>query len=446
MAETTKPYPSPEKLSEQLVNLCWRIAVELRAIYTTVQTKISQSDADKLYLGIKGKAVSATTADSATKATQDGSGNVISQTYAKTSALPTAMKGATASAAGSAGTVPAPEAGANAKYLRGDGTWQTPTNTTYNVMTAATSSAAGASGLVPAPAAGKQAQYLRGDGTWATPTNTTYNVMTAATASAAGAVGLVPQPSAGANAKFLRGDGTWQTVLTSQTKADWNATSGDGVINNKPTIPTATSDLINDSGFITSSAIPTVDASLSTTSTNAVQNKAVANALAGKMAATPAFIEFQSVGSSAGYGGYIDFHYNGSTADYTSRIIEDASGKVSITAANGLYVNGNAVVTRSSSSTTDVYITSTYHSGASWYRVWSDGFIEQGGKSGAGGTVTVTLPKAFTTTQYQVLVSDNGSNGEKYDPAIIISSTSVFRAYSSMTSAGCAKFWVAFGY
>lgn len=39
-------------------------------------------------------------------------------------------------------------------------------------MTGATSSAAGTSGLVPAPAAGKQASYLRGDGTWAVPTNT----------------------------------------------------------------------------------------------------------------------------------------------------------------------------------------------------------------------------------------------------------------------------------
>lgn len=35
--------------------------------------------------------------------------------------------------------------------------------------------------------------------------------------------------------------------------------------------------------------------------------------------------------SSAGHGGYIDFHYNGSTADYTSRIIENASGRLAIT-------------------------------------------------------------------------------------------------------------------
>ena len=41
-----------------------------------------------------------------------------------------------------------------------------------DIMTGATSSAAGTSGLVPAPAAGKQGAYLRGDGTWAIPTNT----------------------------------------------------------------------------------------------------------------------------------------------------------------------------------------------------------------------------------------------------------------------------------
>lgn len=43
-----------------------------------------------------------------------------------TDTKPVAMKGATSSAAGSAGYVPAPSAGAQAKYLRGDGTWQEP--------------------------------------------------------------------------------------------------------------------------------------------------------------------------------------------------------------------------------------------------------------------------------------------------------------------------------
>ena len=55
------------------------------------------------------------------------------------------------------------------------------TDTTYAVMKGATSSVAGATGLVPAPAAGSQAKYLRADGTWQTPpdTNTTYSVVTA---------------------------------------------------------------------------------------------------------------------------------------------------------------------------------------------------------------------------------------------------------------------------
>lgn len=44
--------------------------------------------------------------------------------------------------------------------------------TTADTMTGASSSADGSAGLVPAPAAGKQASYLRGDGTWAVPTNT----------------------------------------------------------------------------------------------------------------------------------------------------------------------------------------------------------------------------------------------------------------------------------
>lgn len=44
---------------------------------------------------------------------------------------PINMKGATSSAAGTAGYVPAPAAGASNRYLRSDGTWVVPPNTTY---------------------------------------------------------------------------------------------------------------------------------------------------------------------------------------------------------------------------------------------------------------------------------------------------------------------------
>lgn len=80
----------------------------------------------------------------------------------------------------------------------------TDTNTTYTNMKAATASAAGAAGLVPAPAAGKQTSFLRGDGTWVVPTNTTYGLASTT------ANGLLRQLN-GSTSSFMRGDGTWAT-------------------------------------------------------------------------------------------------------------------------------------------------------------------------------------------------------------------------------------------
>lgn len=61
--------------------------------------------------------------------------------------------------------------GANIRTTNGAGT-----NTDVDfTMGAASASAAGSAGFVPAPAKGKQGQYLRGDGTWNTPTDTTYS-------------------------------------------------------------------------------------------------------------------------------------------------------------------------------------------------------------------------------------------------------------------------------
>lgn len=78
-----------------------------------------------------------------------------------------------------AGNKHIPAGGASGQFLKwsADGTavWAADNNTTYSAFQAATASAAGGMGLVPAPAAGAQAKYLRADGTWQTPPDTKYS-------------------------------------------------------------------------------------------------------------------------------------------------------------------------------------------------------------------------------------------------------------------------------
>lgn len=100
----------------------------------------------------------------------DGNGKMyVNVPWTDTNTTYTDMGAASASAAGKAGLVPAPAAGAQAKYLRGDGTWQTPPNTTYGLASTT------ANGLLR-QLNGSTSNFMRGDGTWATPPNTTYAV------------------------------------------------------------------------------------------------------------------------------------------------------------------------------------------------------------------------------------------------------------------------------
>ena len=70
--------------------------------------------------------------------------------------------------------------GRTVTVTKGNGTVSTFTtqDTTYGNMNGATTSAAGKAGLVPAPATGANNRYLRSDGTWAVPpdNNTTYQL------------------------------------------------------------------------------------------------------------------------------------------------------------------------------------------------------------------------------------------------------------------------------
>jgi len=86
---------------------------------------------------------------------------------------------------------------------------------------------------------------------------------------------------------------------------------------------------------------------------------------------------------------------------------QTASDK-SDTATNKAAEVSNALLSKANtdlSNCTRPYIAETYHNGTEWYRLWSDGFIEQGGKTTYvnSNTRTLNLLKPFSSAIYSVV-------------------------------------------
>lgn len=100
-------------------------------------------------------------------------------------------------------------------------------------------------------------------------------------------------------------------------------------------------------------------------------------------------IEFSNIASSSGHGGFIDFHYNGSTADYTSRIIESASGKLHLVAS--LVRIGNGPSTTFAMSGTSYDYIWTEHPGAALILGTADG----GGTNSSNSAIFIKGKKVY---------------------------------------------------
>ena len=98
-------------------------------------------------------------------------------------------------------------------------------------------------------------------------------------------------------------------------------------------------------------------------------------------------IEFNTHGSLSDYGGFIDFHFNGASGDYTSRIIEDASGRLYLAASNGVRI-GDAVL-KWDSTNSALYIETASGGAANFYA--TGGVSALGLSGGSGGQIGFDL-------------------------------------------------------
>ena len=95
-------------------------------------------------------------------------------------------------------------------------------------------------------------------------------------------------------------------------------------------------------------------------------------------------------------------------------------------------------------------VVQNYVNGTSWYRVWSDGWKEQGGRTTSlsqGATTTVTLMKAFTNANYTVLVAPSQSTKNYANPSAYSLTAKNF-VVRNIGNAGsnCSMYWYACGY
>ena len=105
-----------------------------------------------------------------------------------------------------------------------------------------------------------------------------------------------------------------------------------------------------------------------------------------------------------------------------------------------------ATTTSSARSDLVAVIVTNYVNGTSWYRVWSDGWIEQGGLTTTNGT-TVKFLKAFSNTNYTINMTCTQAVSNYEPPSCIDLTTTSFKATRmDVTSNNGQARWYACGY
>ena len=201
------------------------------------------------------------------------------------------------------------------------------TDTTYGVVSTT------ADGLAP-KRDGSTTKFLRADGTWAVPpdTNTTYTLSSfGITATAAELNALDGITATVTELNYC--DGVTSNIQT-QLNAKQATISGGASTIASSNLTASRALVSNSSGKVAVSAVTSTELGYLDGVTSAIQTQ-----LNGKASSShkhtgetiePICIELKGMSTSVGHGGYIDFHYNNSSEDYTSRIIESENGVLSI--------------------------------------------------------------------------------------------------------------------
>lgn len=90
-------------------------------------------------------------------------------------------------------------------------------------------------------------------------------------------------------------------------------------------------------------------------------------------------------------------------------------------------------------------VVETYQNGTSWYRIWSDGWCEQGGSTDKGTKIAITLLKQYKDNSYQILIGQYHTGATDMHGTVIRDS----KAPTGFTIAGNANVnfnWQASGY
>lgn len=200
-----------------------------------------------------------------------------------------------------------------------------------------------------------------------------------------------------------------------QVQADWNQTDSTqkDYIKNKPTIPTKVSQLNNDLGYLTKDISEVISApgasftgDVSATTVNATSLVVTGESKLGFTRISGGGCLFSEVAPSKGLGISADLTDGTYGASISIRNVNDPYGPGGIsfftrTSKSGINANHTLEFRNDGSLNIDdkkmVYVTKTWISGTAWYRVWSDGWVEQGGH-GTGDTCTFIEP--FSNTNY----------------------------------------------